>query len=344
MSPEETFKEKQRVAEENARLAEIGRVPQEYTLGPGDVRFSDGDVIAQIPPVEPAIPTDMANYEYWKKLPEQQVPGVDTSWDAYMASRRAEPAQSEMSRFVELFKLRESGNSTPDQDAELRAMEARLTMASRAGYDLRNPGEFSQAQINRASSEASRFDSNRVVTNFLDQLTRVEGLREILDQEWSGPQDMATVFGFMRVLDPTSVVRESEYARAATVGNIFKGWAARFNGMLSESGGFLSEQVKEDFLITLEAQMEVAAEVVRNLYQDVGRRIERQLYGSDEAVPEDRRGSGVLWLTDPTKLLPAAFGYDTVTEAELALMAQESNIAIEVLRQQAIDAGLAVVP
>ena len=72
---------------------------------------------------------------------------------------------------------------------------------------------------------------------------------ELIDSGVGGPGDLMLVFEFMKALDPTSVVRESEYESAAKSGNIFAGAYARFNGYLKEKGGFLPENVKKSFLV-----------------------------------------------------------------------------------------------
>lgn len=106
--------------------------------------------------------------------------------------------------------------------------------------------------------------SNNVVTdNERALLTQFNGLPEvkdyktvlsqkltvdsILNSKLGGPGDLAVVYNFMKALDPTSVVRESEYATAAKSGNIFAGIYSQFNGYLKPEGGFLPESVKKSF-------------------------------------------------------------------------------------------------
>jgi hypothetical protein len=86
---------------------------------------------------------------------------------------------------------------------------------------------------------------------------------------------MGVIYEFMKALDPTSVVRESEYAAASKTGNIFLGWAARFNGLVRPEGGFMSEQVKKDFSEVLVKKLAVSNQQVKTMHGDFARRINK---------------------------------------------------------------------
>lgn len=62
----------------------------------------------------------------------------------------------------------------------------------------------------------------------------------------SGAGDMALIFAYMKMLDPTSVVRESEYATAQNTGSIPQRIWAQYNRALA--GEKLSPQQRADFL------------------------------------------------------------------------------------------------
>lgn len=169
------------------------------------------------------------------------------------------------------------------------------TGAVRERLPLRDIGGLPPQAQTRVQSIASQFDTNPTVRNFNESIMRYDGLRRLLTLPWSGPQDMATVFEFMRSLDPTSVVRESEYAEARKTGNIFSGWAARFNGLFNAEGGFLSEQVKKDFVSVLGERLKASSEQVQNIYKDFGRRID---------IVTGKPGTGIEYLTNYTTMLP----------------------------------------
>jgi hypothetical protein len=76
----------------------------------------------------------------------------------------------------------------------------------------------------------------------------------------SGPGDMSLIFGFMKMLDPTSTVREGEYASAQNSGGI----PAQLQGLYNKAidGQFLTPAQRDEFLRTAES---IYTESVGNL-------------------------------------------------------------------------------
>lgn len=148
----------------------------------------------------------------------------------------------------------------------------------------------SGAQDNRINSRIDRitnsFNASPLVKEFNEVQAQYQTISQVVNSAWSGPGDMSIIFAFMKALDPTSVVREAEYANAAKSGNIFTGWAAKFNGALSPNGGFLSEQVKRDFLKTIETRMGVKRAQYDNLRKQTVQKIDRIKAGAPETGDE----------------------------------------------------------
>lgn len=91
----------------------------------------------------------------------------------------------------------------------------------------------------------------------------IKGGYEKLQQaaaQGSGPGDMSLIFGFMKMLDPTSTVREGEYASAQNSGGI----PAQIQGLYNKAidGQFLTEAQRQEFLRTAEG---IYQETVGNL-------------------------------------------------------------------------------
>lgn len=63
----------------------------------------------------------------------------------------------------------------------------------------------------------------------------------------SGAGDLALIFNFMKMLDPNSVVRESEFATAQNTGNVPNRIVGLYNRLLSEEGKRLSVEQRNDF-------------------------------------------------------------------------------------------------
>jgi hypothetical protein len=130
------------------------------------------------------------------------------------------------------------------------------------------------------------FNSHPIVKEYNEVQAQQATIKSVVAGRWSGPGDMSVIFGFMKALDPNSVVRETEYDNASKSGNIFSGWAARFNGKLNPSGGFLSDQVKKDFLATITARLNVKKQQYDNLRKEMSKRIDGIRSGTPETGDE----------------------------------------------------------
>lgn len=167
----------------------------------------------------------------------------------------------------------------PDVEAQQMRMNA-----NRAQQNGLSPQQFTRVQ-----TLASQFDANPVVKNFSEISNQVSTVRQVLNRNLGGPGDLVLVYSFMKALDPTSVVRETEFEAASKSGNIFAGAFARFNGYLKPEGGFLPPQVKDAFFKILEDKLGTSAKQVGALYTDFGRRIDG-ITG--------QQGTGTGYLTD----------------------------------------------
>ena len=141
-------------------------------------------------------------------------------------------------------------------------------------YNENGLPDNTQSQID---SLAEAFDRNGVVKKFIEAHDKKESFDSIIANGNGGPADLALVFEFMKALDPQSVVRETEFATAAKSGNIFKGWAARFNGYLEEEGGFLPENVKKEFQNIVNQKFDVSRKNYTNIWSETGRKINIKL-------------------------------------------------------------------
>jgi hypothetical protein len=63
----------------------------------------------------------------------------------------------------------------------------------------------------------------------------------------TGASDMSMIFAYMKLLDPTSTVREGEYATASNVGTIPQTIFGKYNKAI-EGRGFLDPKVRESFI------------------------------------------------------------------------------------------------
>lgn len=63
----------------------------------------------------------------------------------------------------------------------------------------------------------------------------------------TGASDMSMIFAYMKLLDPTSTIREGEYATASNVGTIPQTLFGKYNKAI-EGSGFLDPKVRESFI------------------------------------------------------------------------------------------------
>ena len=140
---------------------------------------------------------------------------------------------------------------------------------------------LSASTLSKVQSIAQTHDSNQIVKDYSTIQNKAGSMQNILKSGVGGPGDLALVYEFMKALDPNSVVRETEYATAAGSGNIFRGWAARFNGYLKEQGGFLPPQVQKAFISIMNTKLAVAQAQYDNYHNEQARKINKITGGVD---------------------------------------------------------------
>lgn len=145
------------------------------------------------------------------------------------------------------------------------------------------------------------FRGEQIVKDFNSTLNKKLSVEGIVKSGVGGPGDLALVYEFMKALDPSSVVRETEYATAAASGNIFAGYMARFNGYLKENGGFLPPQVQKSFLSIIDTKYKVAKQQYDNAksqYRELAKRQglnpDNVVIGYEGAAPEEENRVEVI--------------------------------------------------
>ena len=113
-------------------------------------------------------------------------------------------------------------------------------------------GGLTNTQIDNGRAIVNSFEGSPIIKNFLEIQDRYLNAKTYTGRG-DGATDIATIYDLMKVLDPTSVVREAEYATGADKsGNIFVGALAKFNGLIDPKGGFVSEVAKDNIFQVIE--------------------------------------------------------------------------------------------
>ncbi len=140
------------------------------------------------------------------------------------------------------FNVRTPGNPQAALESAVRrgdtAQIKLLQGAFGLGKDKKGGGRFKQAATARKEFLAQSKDFVKV----RDAMARVE--RSARDPSAAG--DLALIFNYMKILDPGSVVRESEFATAANSGGVDDRTRAIFNKV--RNGQRLSAKQRADFL------------------------------------------------------------------------------------------------
>lgn len=135
--------------------------------------------------------------------------------------------------------------------------------------------------LSKVQTLANSFDGQPIVKDFNALQEKKMVLDQLVNNGVGGPGDLAIVYEFMKALDPTSVVRETEYANAAQSGNIFSGIFSKFNGYFKETGGQLPANVKEAFLNIIGQKYDIKSQQYANIRDEFGRRINKITGASD---------------------------------------------------------------
>jgi hypothetical protein len=111
---------------------------------------------------------------------------------------------------------------------------------------IQRAGQIKALQQSSASADTLRKEFTKQAEKFIlirDAYTRVQAA----GQEPSPAGDMALLFNYMKLLDPTSTVREGEYATAKQAGGAWAMIGAHYNSLVAGTS-LLTEDQRADFM------------------------------------------------------------------------------------------------
>lgn len=151
---------------------------------------------------------------------------MQSGMEAYTAEKKAQAA-------AELAKQQR------DTDIRLKMMEIQ---AARGGKTFTQEKDL-RKEFTAQSSE------------FSDALLGFEKVQNAaMSKKPSGASDIALVFGYMKVLDPNSVVREGEFATAANAGGVGETIRNYYNKIIE--GTLLTDKVRKQFVSSARTQFQ----------------------------------------------------------------------------------------
>lgn len=149
-------------------------------------------------------------------------------------------------------------------------------------YGTKEEQKKSERNIKQEDSLRQEWEKSPVTKNTQIAYT---GYRKMKEATASGAGDMALIYGYMKLLDPTSTVRESEYATAEKAAGVPERIRQMYNKIVD--GEKLSPAMRQDFLKNADKQLKV--------HLDSQAKVDKQL----KAVAE-KRGLDVNNIIDPT--------------------------------------------
>lgn len=195
------------------------------------------------------------------------------------------------------------------EDEEKRSLDADLKkMAVQFEYDKRlksigsgggGSGTGSNQMTDNERAAQSLFQSNPIVKDYNTVVNQKNSIDAIIKNGVGGPADVSAIFTFMKALDPNSVVRESEFDKAAKSGNLFQGIYSKFNGYFKDKGGFLPANVQDEFQNLINQKLAAQAMSYNNLANQTREIVRRQGMNPDNVVID-------FSLAVPTTTAPAA--------------------------------------
>lgn len=153
------------------------------------------------------------------------------------------------------------------------------------------------------------FQNNPIVKDYNTIVNQKNTIDKLVTNGVGGPGDVAAIFTFMKALDPNSVVRESEYDKAASSGNLFQGQFAKFNGYFKDKGGILPKNVQSEFQNLINQKLAAQTLSYKNLSDRTKEIAKRQGMNPDNVVidfsgaliePENNNVGNVITAPDGT--------------------------------------------
>ena len=135
-----------------------------------------------------------------------------------------------------------------DEKLFLDMMQTKMEI-EKLEYDIKNPPKDWEG-IKVMDSFRKEFQAKKIVEDTNSRYDSYRKMKLAITQAGKegagGVGDVALIFEFMKMLDPSSTVRESEYATAKNTGGVPESIRNTYNQLLS--GGFLQPEQRQEFL------------------------------------------------------------------------------------------------
>jgi len=142
---------------------------------------------------------------------------------------------------------------------------------------------LSPATKTRVDKYVLDFENQPEVKDYSIIKSQLEWAREYAKESGSNTDDQALIYTFAKVMDPGSVVRESEYG---TVQEYSQDLLGRYAGKISRiysTDWFLTQDAKDKMLKTLETKLKASERVMKNIRNATAKQL-NQITGKDNGA------------------------------------------------------------
>lgn len=157
--------------------------------------------------------------------------------------------------------------------------------------DASQIGGLTPGQISTTINQiAGAFDNEPIVKAYNEVVTGYQTLKSIGTETKNPADDIAFIYGFAKVMDPNSVVREGEYN---TVQRYAQTWADTFGfnaKRIFSNTSFLSKDAKEKMLTTLKTKYDTITQQYNDLRNNYQSQVDAVKSGQTRQIPSYSSG------------------------------------------------------
>ena len=227
---------------------------------------------------------------------------TDQNLDAFlnaMGAGEPEPELPKMGSIPQGHMLTEDGLGI----VKMPGYEPEMTPYQLAMFQRKQEQDAEQTGVSSEVSDEARklrqeISSKPAVKDYQLKVQNVANMEKFA-QSKTPAGDMSMIFLFMKMLDPTSVVREGEYATARNSGNVSDYVRNAYNKALR--GTLLNENQRSDFLNQARLNLATAADAYQNIRNEytsyanqIGVPVELVLGSTPPPPPAPRQGAFLL--------------------------------------------------
>lgn len=182
---------------------------------------------------------------------------------------------------------REQARELADLKAELEREKIAADAANRAAN---KETKASDADYKSEGELRKELQNNPVVKEYQGAVVGYDKVRRAA-ADASAAGDIALIFGYMKTIDPTSTVREGEFATASNAGGLDDRLINSYNKVLS--GQRLTKQQREQFIQSAKTQHDAYRAKAKSIIESYRRNAERNGLNPENVVLEGMYGDEI---------------------------------------------------